>query len=272
MDVLRQRTALDHDRVMIFPQGEFSTEAGRVLKLNGFVAAANTEVTPTKESGNEPRVADLWDVAISRYGDFPIYTRRYANHGVENFAFDLLLGKPCLLVTHHNEFKDDAPSLIKRIDELNALPCKLVWCSLGDVIVNSYKMRNRGDDTEIIQMYAKRLIVENADGEEKIVEICKRETDPNCVDTVRINGKECAWTLGNGCIRFHAAISAKSRVSVDISYMDQLGSGLYRETVGYEVRTRIRRYLSEVRDQYICRSKTLIYGATWVRKAWKRAA
>ena len=41
-----------------------------------------------------------------RYGDFSIFTRRYAHHGLENFAFDLLLGKACLIVCHHDFFKD----------------------------------------------------------------------------------------------------------------------------------------------------------------------
>ena len=45
------------------------------------------------------------------YGAFPIFTRRYAFHGVENFAFDLLLGKPCLIVAHHDSFKDDGTAL-----------------------------------------------------------------------------------------------------------------------------------------------------------------
>ena len=65
----------------------------------------NTEVAPAQRAANETTIADLWSVAIMRYGSFPIITRRYPSHGIENFAFDALLGKPCLIAAHH-----DAPS------------------------------------------------------------------------------------------------------------------------------------------------------------------
>ena len=37
---------------------------------------------------------------------------------LENFAFDLLLGKPCLIVSHHEFFKDDCARLIELIEKL----------------------------------------------------------------------------------------------------------------------------------------------------------
>ena len=112
MESFRQRASIEADRVMVFPQGQFSPETGRALKLNGFVAAVNTEVAPIQRGANETTIADLWSVAIMRYGTFPIFTRRYPDHGIENFAFDALLGKPCLIAAHHDAFKDHARNLV----------------------------------------------------------------------------------------------------------------------------------------------------------------
>jgi len=42
-------TRLPYDRVMIFPQGAFSSASLGVLKHNGFIAAVNTEVSPTDQ-------------------------------------------------------------------------------------------------------------------------------------------------------------------------------------------------------------------------------
>ncbi len=40
------RTRIEHDPVMVFPQGVFSSACPAVLKRNGFVAAVNTEMSP----------------------------------------------------------------------------------------------------------------------------------------------------------------------------------------------------------------------------------
>jgi hypothetical protein len=42
MDRLYQRTSMRYERVMVFPQGRFSRESGYALKVNGFMAAANS--------------------------------------------------------------------------------------------------------------------------------------------------------------------------------------------------------------------------------------
>ena len=92
-----------------------------MLKRNGFVAAVNTEISPVDATGPKTLVRDVWDIAIVRYGSFAIYTRRYQQHGVENFAFDLLLGKPCFIVAHHEFFRDGGAALVTLIDNLRAL-------------------------------------------------------------------------------------------------------------------------------------------------------
>jgi hypothetical protein len=257
MKCLDQRTSLAYDRIMVFPQGEFSTEAGRVLKLNGFVAAANTEVTPSKQSGSCTTIADLWDVAINKYGTFPIFTRRYLTHGIENFAFDILLGKPCLMVAHHQAFKDDGRDLIEFIDRLNCLPCKLIWGSLGDVVSHSYRTRCEPDGRSIIQMYGNHLLVENPAAEPRTIEFIKEESDPDCLGAVKVNQETTDWSCETGFLRFHVTIPPKQTAEVRVVYVDKLGMSAYPDNIKYKVKTGLRRYLSEVRDNYVSESSFL---------------
>ena len=56
---------------MVFPQGQFSPESGPALKFNGFVAAVNTEVAPTRGATNATTIADLWNIAIMKIRDIP---------------------------------------------------------------------------------------------------------------------------------------------------------------------------------------------------------
>jgi len=127
MQSLLNKTALDHENVMVFPQGAFSPEAVSALKRNGFVAAVNTEVAPADDASNETTLADLWSVAIVRYGGFSIYTRRYIDHGIENFAFDGILGKPCFVAAHHDLFRDHGSELTEFLRQLASLRWKLRW-------------------------------------------------------------------------------------------------------------------------------------------------
>src|SRR5207237_3997303 len=114
-----------------------SPEVGRALKLNGFVAAVHTEVAPAQPAGNDTTIADVWSVAIMKYGTFPIFTRRYLDHGIENFAFDALLGKPCLIAGHHDIFRDHARILVDFVEHLNSLKWNLVCRPMGAAIRGS---------------------------------------------------------------------------------------------------------------------------------------
>jgi len=141
MSLHERRTGLAHDRLMVFPQGIFSEEAILELKHAGFNAVVNTEVHSVPVGKRDLTISDVWDVAVMAYGDFPIYTRRYPVQGIENFAFDLLLGKPCLAVIHHDFCGDGYAGLVQFIEQLNALRVPLAWRRAGDVVRRSYRQK-----------------------------------------------------------------------------------------------------------------------------------
>ena len=124
---------------MVFPQGVFSSICPGILKRNEFIAAINTEVSPV--DGEKTLLRDVWDVAILRYGSFAIFTRRYEHHGLENFAFDLLLGKPCFIVAHHDFFSDKGARLLHLVARLSRLNHDLRWRSPAEVIRRSCRWR-----------------------------------------------------------------------------------------------------------------------------------
>src|SRR5262249_12558042 len=135
-------TGLQHDCVMIFPQGVFSGAGMSALKHSNFIAAVNNDVVSADLDPAPVSVADVWATAVMRYSGFPIFTRRYPWEGIENFAFDILLGKPALIVIHHDYCSDGCDQLNSFIEELNRLKCSLRWRSLGGVIRHSYRQRS----------------------------------------------------------------------------------------------------------------------------------
>src|SRR6266480_5816731 len=105
-------TGIRHDRVMVFPQGIFSEAAMSALKHTDLIAAVNNDVVCAGPHRCAITISDVWDIAVMRYSNFPIFTRRYPWEGVENFAFDALLGKPVLILIHHDYCSDHCRRLV----------------------------------------------------------------------------------------------------------------------------------------------------------------
>jgi hypothetical protein len=265
MGSLFERTSLPHDRVMVFPQGAFSPEAGRALKLNGFVAAVNTEVAPSGNARNDTKIADLWDIAILKYGGFPIFTRRYLTHGLENFAFDALLGKPCLMVAHHEVFKAQGRELMEFIGKLNSLNWNLRWCSLGDAISHSFKIRNDSGPRRAIKMYAEQLVIENPSAEPREAVVMKQELDPDCVKAVMVNRETVKHGYEGDHLQFSLVMSPGKRTEVRVNYFDNLELDPHSDGLAYRMKTRIRRRLSEFRDNYVSQNDFLYATAAKVK-------
>jgi hypothetical protein len=254
---------------MVFPQGAFSPETGRALKLNGFVAAVNTEVAPSGGAKNETTIADLWDVAIMKYGTFPIYTRRYLNHGIENMGFDGLLGKPCFLVAHHDIFREHGRDLVEFIARLNALKWNLRWRPLGEAIRCSYKAHDQSDGSTVVQMFAEQLILENPSDEPRDVLFVKEESDSDCVRAVNVNQAPVAFHYEGNYLAWCAKLRPRERADVRISYSNNIDLMPANNNLGHRTKVALRRYISEVRDNYLSRSQVLSWGVSKVRTLLK---
>jgi hypothetical protein len=261
MDQLQRRASVKADRVMIFPQGRFSAETGRALKLNGFIAAVNTEVAPAQKATNKTTIADLWSIAIMRYGTFPIFTRRYLGHGVENFAFDALLGKPCFIAAHHDVFRDRARNLIDFVERLNSLRWNLVWRPLGEAIRHSYATRYPDDGTSVIHMFASSLIVENTDAEARKALILKEEADADWLQAVRVNEAPVEYGVQDGYLRICLTMPPGETATVRLVYRNAPEALPDRNGSGAKIKVAAQRSLSEFRDNYLSRSDFLYQSA-----------
>ena len=265
MELLSQKTLLQPDRVMVFPQGAFSPEAGRALKLSGFVAAVNTEVAPSGAITNDTTIADNWNLANMKYGTFPIFTRRYLEHGIENFAFDGLLGKPCLIVAHHEIFRDRGRELAEFVDRLNSLRWNLRWCSLGDAVRHGFTRHVNSEGEQKIQMYAHNVVIENSSTERREAVVMKEESDPECARVV-VNQESIEHVFKGKQLQFRITIPPGESVDVCIAYLDNSELDCDNDGFTYRVKTRARRHLSEFRDNYIAQNNLLHSIATRVRK------
>lgn len=245
-----QRTGVHHEPVMVFPQGVFSSNCPDVLHHSGFLAAVNTEIAPVDSAGVRTLVRDVWDVAIRSYGGFPIFTRRYTFHGIENFAFDLLLGKPCLIVTHHDSFRDGGAGLAAMIEKLGERNPDLRWRSLGEVVRRACRRRKIGANAEQVEMYGAELRLANPSERALEVSIRKRELEPSLVAGVLAGGKPTDWTAEGDGVVFSTTVPARGETFFQIAYRSVPEPVQGSRPLRYEVTVAVRRILSEIRDNY----------------------
>jgi len=234
----------------VFPQGVFSSQTPGVLKQNGFIAAVNTELNPVDPSSNRTLIRDAWDVAIRRYGSFPIFTRRYASHGLENFAFDILIGKPCLIVSHHGSFRNQCAEVIDLVRGLHALRGSLTWRSLGGVVRRAGRRRVQATGGEEIEMYASDLLVSNTTQRPLSIVVRKTEDDPSWVTGVRGDRGDLEWEKNEDRITFADTIPPGQDARYAVVYTPQPPRPRPSRPIRFEASVAARRILSEFRDEY----------------------
>jgi hypothetical protein len=240
---------------MVFPQGVFSAEAIPELKRAGFNAVVNTEVHSNPPRERKLRISDVWDVAVMAYGDFPIYTRRYPAQGVENLAFDLLLGKPCLVVIHHDFCSDGCARLVQFIDQLNALKVPLAWRSLGDVVRRSYRQKELSPESVEIEMYGSELLIENGSDRAKRYFVSRREPEPHTIESLRTESRRVSWDSAGNYIRCEVNLGPGESTLLTLRFKAAEHTVHGSQNLGYAAKTMLRRYLSEARDNYLAPAK-----------------
>lgn len=267
----QERTGIEHDSVMVFPQGVFSSACPEVLKENCYLAAVNTEINPVDVQNAHTRIRDVWDVAIMAYGAFPIFTRRYAFHGLENFAFDLLLGKPCLIVAHHDSFEDDGAGLVKFIATLGSLNCHLRWGPLGQVIRVACRRRASGAGMEEVEMYGNELVISNPSDQAVDVRIRKRKSQNDFVSEILCDEKPIRSTTDFDYFVFGTKIESQSEMRFRVVYREQHHPEKFRRSLRFEVGVAARRILSEFRDDFLFRSRFVRDPAARFKSVFRKA-
>lgn len=258
MERHKAKTGISHDLVMVFPQGVFSKESLSVLQQHQYVAAVNTEVLPTNIDHDRLTVGDTWRLAIDSYGSFPLFARRYPSHGLENFAFDLLLGKPCLIVEHHKFFKGHGRKAVDFIDALNSLKCDLKWRALGDVLKRAYQWRLDENGTVRIRMFANELLLANEGSQKRRYHVEKTDSGSVGVMQVLANGAPVEWTKQNGTVTFECEIAPKAEVSLQVEYRMTPQPVDGADRLNGMSKVAVRRYLSEFRDNFLDRHEGLL--------------
>lgn len=251
----RRLSGVPFDDVMVFPQGLFSVEAMMALKASGYLAAVNSDVCPSTKP--ETALRDLLDVAVTRFGDFPVFGRRYPNDLAE-FAFDLFLGKPALAVAHHGYFRHGYTALEMFVDGLNSLDERLEWTNLATICERSCLARTAPSDEVHVQFYTNRFRLENTGSRIRTYLLLKRQIQHGSLPSVTLNGREWERECDGGYLKIRLSLDPGQTADIKVLSNEVDSSAApWRGTVIHDLRVRIRRFLCEFRDNQVDTNRVL---------------
>lgn len=263
MRSLSSRTGVPHDKVMVFPQGCFSRAAMEALRHSDFLAAVNTELVDHRTQSGV-RAGELLKPAITSYGGFPLFLRRKLDEPIENFALDLLLGKPCLVVTHHDDFRSGMGPFLSRVQALNALEAGLHWTNLETMVRRTYSTRGDAASAATVRLLAPsaRLAPSEAGAQ---VSFSKAEPLGDTRFDVLVGGASVEHRRTGDDIVFQAFVPAAAP-EVQVRVASPPVVSRRGRPLSYRGKVAARRYLSEFRDNYVTRSSLATAAVQFVRR------
>ena len=103
-----------------------------VLAESRFLAGVNTSPYPVDCQRGCLTLRETLEPAITRFSNFPILTRRYPRLSPD-CVMDLFVGKPLLLVEHHDYFRNGCGAAEEFVSKLNAVEPQLQWTDLDTI-------------------------------------------------------------------------------------------------------------------------------------------
>lgn len=270
MNLHHQMTGLACDRVMVFPQGNFSIEAMKVLKSHNFAAAVNTVPHPA-EQPVRLTIGELAQPAVLRYGGFPLFIRnpirQTRSHDV---AFNLFFGRPVLIVEHHEVFKRPE-SLAEIAATVNSVAPEVKWSNLATVVGNSILTRRGPDGTHHVRAYSGTVQVSNASGSSRRYSIewgDSRDSAP--IEQVLMNGAPCrGFEIDDDGLRLSVELAPGSTQAFSLVHRN-LQASTRDLGLRWNAQAFLRRRLSEIRDNYLSKNQHLLTAAKAVQRRFLR--
>lgn len=252
-----QRTGLPWDRVMVFPQGKFSTVAMRALRRAGVLAVVNSNRNATDRAGEDTLLGDeLWP-ATNRYSGVPIFARRCPSR-LSTFALDLFLGKPAHVMAHHDWFAQGCAELERCVRFLQEAEPGLSWPSLAESLPRQHLRREGGDGKCHVRFFTAKFAFENPDARARSFLFTRPEPDEGRVGSVTVEGRDVSFVPRDGFIEFECELGPREKISIQLNDAAPAVRAAWTPGLKYRAAVHARRLLSEFRDNHLVRYPALL--------------
>jgi hypothetical protein len=258
MKLQQETTGLRCDKVMVFPQSDFSAEAMHVLKSRNFSAAVSSAWHPLGQPVL-PLLSDLCQPAMLRYGGFPLFGRNSARYTrSQDVAFNVFFGKPTLTGEHHDTF-ENIQHLVEAVGRVNAVAPSISWSNLEMAVSRSLLQRRALDGTVQIRAYSSTVAIVNDSRSVERFSIEWGQPD-QCFPfegVLREGTPFPGVEVGDAGICAMGELPAGSSQTFSVVYRNDHESA---ESLGFQwdAKALLRRRLSEARDNYLSKHENVL--------------
>jgi hypothetical protein len=257
MEVHEKLSGVPFDKVMVFPQGLFSRQALGALDACGYIAAINTDLCPA-DAPEALKLHDVLDVAVNKFGGFPLFARHYPRDLAE-FALDLFLGKPVLVVEHHGYFRSGLGELAAFVMQLNGLDPRLEWRSPEAICSEACLRRLTASDDIEVRAYTSRFRLTNRGTRPENLIVLRRWNEHRALPSVLLNGRSGAAERERDQLRIRLSLNPGETAEIHLLPAPAVeGAGpQWKPGTKYRAKVFVRRMLSEFRDDHVDTSRSL---------------
>lgn len=259
MENHERQTGIPWDRVMVFPQGKFTTVAMRAVRHAGFLAVVNSTRIAANHNGSDSSLGEELLPATNRYAGLPIFARRDPTQ-MTAYALDLFLGKPVHVVEHHDWFAKGCDDLEECVRFLKKIEPALAWPSLAESLPRQHLRRQGGDGKCHVRFFTSQFEFESPDSRARSFLFTRPEPEECRVKSVRVGGAEVPFTHRDGFVEFECELGPKQRVSMRL-HDSAPNESAWTPGLKYRAMIHVRRKLSEFRDNHLVKHPALLRSA-----------
>jgi hypothetical protein len=254
MDRHGRRTGLETEPLMVCPQEKYSMEAMEAFSdSRQFLGLVCTACMPRNLISPQICGADLLLPAQDSLFGFPVFKRHYWG-GMAVFAMALFLGKPAILVEHHEFFRNGPAGAEEFAQRLAELRPDLAWRSLAETITRTHARRRVSDGYEV-RFFTDRFILEHQLEAPINYRLFRRVPNAAAVERVLIGDQQVPFSRQNGFVVFETQLHRPDSLLVQVKVTPVMPSQPYPNRIRYQTAVAFRRGLSELRDNIIARNR-----------------
>jgi hypothetical protein len=270
MERHRERIGVASEPLMVCPQEQYSLEAMCAFAdSRQFVGLICTACMPRNLPAPQVRGADLLLPAQDSFYGFPVFKRHYWN-GMAVFAMALFLGKPAILVEHHEFFRNGSAGAEEFARRLAEMRPDLKWKSLAETVTRTHARRRVSKNKEEVRFFTDTFYLEHKLEQPTEFRLLRRLPETTHVQGVRMGGKEVPFARENGFLTFETHVQRPETLSVQVDVASVKPTKSYSPGVKYQASVALRRGLSELRDNVIARNRIALRAGKLLMRSLKQ--
>ena len=188
------------------------------------------------------------------------------------FAMSLFLGKPAVLVEHHEFFRNGSIGAEKFAQGLAQLRPDLKWRSLAETVMRTHARRRMSKNKEEVRFFTDTFYLEHKLEQPAELRLVRRLPDTIHVKRVRIGSTEVPFNREDGFLTFETQLQRPETLTVQVEVAPIKPAKCYSPGVRYQASVALRRGLSELRDNVIARNRTALRTGRRLMKVLKQTA